>query len=215
MRTRQDRIESYRACASGPVALLGNGPSLNGWDLGPLAKRMPLLGINASWRKVHTDWSCYICPTHHWALLLGEVTNPPNVVFVTEATLAEHGAVDASKWSGTAVVVPSLDRDRDGELDRFRGFELDRGSYGRLAGYFALELAAWFGYNPIYLISFDEGTGHFYDKRLRLTLNLHGDIWDRTALQTKAAGLRVINANPKSLIRCFEFGDPHQGEQTT
>jgi hypothetical protein len=199
-------IGIYRNCVSGPVALLGNGPSLNGWDLKPLARTMPLLGINSSWRKIHTPWACYICPKQHLALLRGDVSDPPSTVFFLDSAEGEYEEIP--KWSGIEVPVPQA----TGDQDRFRGFELSLGSYGRRAGYFALELAAWFGFDPIYLVAYDEGTGHFHDNKRRIPFNFHQELWERAAQQIAAAGLTVINTNRDSLIRCFQFGDPPQEE---
>jgi len=50
----------------GPCAILGNGKSLSDFDLSAIAERMPVIGINRSWKKLETPWRCFVDP-HHWA----------------------------------------------------------------------------------------------------------------------------------------------------
>jgi hypothetical protein len=145
------RIEDFRDAESGPVALLGNGPSLAEWNLEELAERMPLFGINRSWKLIGTRWRCFVDAEHHKEF--SSVAPPHEIAF--------HLSGNEPKIDG--VTVHWRPRLVPGENLRFCGFELDVGTYGLFAGHFAVELAAWMGFNPIFLAGYDFEGGHFDD----------------------------------------------------
>ena len=96
------------------------------------------------------------------------------------------------------------------------------GSTNRLAfknnsGYGAINLAAALGANPIYLLGFDmQGTkqgkqqwwhdGHPVDYGEGVYDGYIREI-SRLAPVLKDAGVKVVNLNPKSKLKCFTFGD--------
>jgi hypothetical protein len=80
------------------------------------------------------------------------------------------------------------------------------------SGYGALQIAICLGANPIYLLGFDmhdEGPAHFHDgypgKFTARPNKSFRRAFEALAPQLQAKGIRVINLNQTSGLRCFEF----------
>jgi len=99
-------------------------------------------------------------------------------------------------------------RGRNGLADSLRD-----GIYtGGNSGYAALQLAVCLGANPIYLLGYDmDKKGNFHsgyptpggDPLVRGWI----EGMNRLAIKLKAAGIQVVNLNPKSKLKCFPFGE--------
>jgi len=90
--------------------------------------------------------------------------------------------------------------------------------HGNNSGYGALNLAYCLGANPIYLLGYDMGyTGpkahyhtHYpqpYGNKSTGVFEAYTHSFQQVAPTLKKLGVRVINLNPRSGLRCFEFGD--------
>lgn len=209
-------IADFHNAHSGPVALLGNGRSLAQQDLAAIALHMPLFGMNRSWKLASSRWTCFVDAENDEELLRG-VAPFPEVVFcldVGSGIAARHRrrSVQHTKLPGgvareRVVVIPQ----RFGE-PRFSGADLDRGSCGLFAGYFALEIVAWMGFNPIYLLGYDGTGGRFYDPPdVPGASEKETATWNARFHEARpvldALGVRVVNCCPGSAIDAFEIGE--------
>lgn len=86
---------------------------------------------------------------------------------------------------------------------------------GTNAGFGALNLAVCLGANPIYLLGFDmkgkEGEAGWWhngypERQSDKVYKAFNNDFKRTASELKEKGFRVINLNPESELKCFEFG---------
>jgi hypothetical protein len=86
--------------------------------------------------------------------------------------------------------------------------------HGNNSGYGALNMAVCLGANPIYLLGFDcsrtAEKSHWHEGHPvpQNPKHLDGFIprFNRAAEIIKAAGVRVVNLNPASALKCFEYG---------
>ena len=88
--------------------------------------------------------------------------------------------------------------------------------HGNNSGYGAFNLAIALGASPIYLLGFDmhfdnKGNGHFHDGHpvpfKEAMMKSFPTTFRKVAGDVKAKGIKVINCNPKSGLKCFEFGE--------
>lgn len=88
--------------------------------------------------------------------------------------------------------------------------------HGNNSGYGALNLALVLGANPIYLLGydmkFDKGKGHFHSGHPtafteRMMQSFAGSFNKGVDQEARANGIKIINANRNSALKCFEFGD--------
>jgi len=88
--------------------------------------------------------------------------------------------------------------------------------HGNNSGYAALNLAICLGANPIYLLGFDmkgdNGKQKWWHDGYPQQQNedVYKDFksnFEKAAPKIKEAGFKVINLNPDSALRCFEFGE--------
>ena len=214
-RARARTIEDFRATESGPVAILGNGPSLEEVELESVG--VPLFGCNRSWLHAWSRWTCYVNPQHHAELYsgmseYGPRRNRPEVAFAMDYTpeRARRLYSGLPRWHGELVLVDSLTSIADnGTMEakyRPRGDSLDRGRNSHFAGYMAMELAVWMGFTTIYLLGFDGGSGHFYDRAEHANTEIWQEAFRRARPWLDDRGIRVVNCNPESKIDAFEFG---------
>jgi hypothetical protein len=90
--------------------------------------------------------------------------------------------------------------------------------HGNNSGFGALNLALVLGANPIYLLGYDmkheKGKTHYHAGHPlpQSPGQVAGFIQAYTANadKIKERGIRVVNLNRKSALRCFEFGDPEE-----
>jgi len=88
--------------------------------------------------------------------------------------------------------------------------------HGENSGYAALNLAVCLGASPIYLLGFDgrlapDGRAHHHaeypDPTTQTVLDKFVGYFNQAAPILAGRGVRVVNLNPDSAIRCFEFGN--------
>ena len=87
--------------------------------------------------------------------------------------------------------------------------------HGQNSGYAALNMAVCLGASPIYLLGFDMGYGVGGDSQWHglypttqpdKVVRSYADEFERQAEAIHDLGIQVININPASRLRCFEFG---------
>jgi len=90
--------------------------------------------------------------------------------------------------------------------------------HGQNSGYGALNLAMVLGADPIYLLGYDCAKGPDGEKNYHNgypsggnpdALNIFKRSFEEGAAMLKG-GLRIVNLNPNSALRCFEFGDVYK-----
>ena len=204
------------------ACVLGNGPSLLDHDLESLRKEHVFIGINKSWTVVQSSYHCFVAREHFVDLCEGKYSPGerhgdefvPGVVFCTSGNAHEGRTRWLEAWQGQLVVLSPSQRLGD---QVWWSADMSGGRYhSPWGGAFALELAAWMGLSPVYLLGYDahNNEGHHWD-----TGPMHGV--DRrkqiaflkpVAAYLEQAGVEVFNANPKSAIRWFPFKSPAKQE---
>lgn len=156
------------------VFLLGNGPPLHDWTMAEIkALGADTIGINRSWRPredpetkeiLHkgfkgTTYHCFVSGAHGYALCDGKINTglaicPKNLKWLIDS--AECGAGCHYCFVGVL---------NGGYSPTSFKFDLDRGVMTKFAGYFALQISAWCGYDEIYLLGFSsrDREGHAFD----------------------------------------------------
>jgi hypothetical protein len=91
--------------------------------------------------------------------------------------------------------------------------------HGQNSGYGAINLALILGADPIYLLGYDCARGPAGEKNYHNGYPGHGNpdamnifrlAFEAGAAMLTPGGPRVVNLNPNSALRCFEFGDVDQ-----
>ena len=199
-------IESYKDVHRGQTAaILGTGQSLDELDVELFSGL--LFGVNGSWRRTTA--------VEYWvaqdlgdleALGRGEWEMDPRTVAFVLHRPENDRAIEL--WPQT-VLVPRRTERVGHRLSGRRVFSTDlsgEGAQEHNSGLLALQVAAWMGCDPIWLLGFDCHGGHFYDDVPSVTP--HAAIAQKLDQAAKAlrAG-RVLNANRNSAVRGFEFRD--------
>lgn len=185
-----------------PAWIIGGGPSLKGFDFSRLKGRGRVFAVNTAY---------VVAP---WA----------DVLFWGDRRWYDWHYQKLHEHTGRYKVTTAIScypERRDLDIKRLRkskgrAWSVDPTALtGIDSGHAALNLAALFGCNPIYLLGFDMTTGakgetNWHDlhklptntKRYR-TLFIPG-LNDAAPLIAKQ-GIRVVNCNPQSALKCFEF----------
>lgn len=163
-------VEGVRNSRSGPVLLLGSGPSANYRKASEWADLMPSIAVNDSWRwfpyaqaeRVFVDLPMQGGRTH-----VIEGSNPPEssvIVNEPQPTIAytclhpsNHNKVreKARIWPDTRWLVFDVVHRNRGEDVEFRGLRMNEGTHGYAGGILALEVATWLGHDPIFTLGYD------------------------------------------------------------
>lgn len=187
------------------AAILGTGPSLERHDVSTFPGL--LFGVNGSWKKTTAvDYWCAqdlddlkAMDRGEWELDIG------TDVFV----LGRPENIEVLEDDPRVVLVPIRTERVGHRLSPRRVFSFDLSDEGvqeHNSGLFALQIAVWIGCDPIWLLGFDCRGGHFYDDVPSITP--HDAIARKLDQAAKAFRRgRVLNANPDSAVRGFEFRD--------
>ncbi len=205
----QIRMEDLKNTESGPVCLLGSGPSAKDVDFYKI--NMPCIGINQSWRDMDTPWRVFIDPSNWMDLYQGTAPKPELAIFPFPAhnnqAQMRVGIREGHIFMGihpkipdlTACVIMHLPEGQT--MYKFNAFKLDEGTFAPFSGIFALELAIWVGYNPIYLVGFDCTGSHYFDPTFNITkfcLNSWGRWLADAASHLHGSGIEVFDCSPLS-----------------
>lgn len=184
--------------------IVGGGESANNFDLKTLEGEH-VIGINLAFRLLEPE-IIYGMDARLWGWIENDETG--------EGDKARFDACRAVKvWSDIAgaplpediVVAPALARTGLSKT-------LKEGlANGTNSGFGALNLALLLGASPIYLIGFD-----FYGDRWHAGYPQHGDAstndyhrvcYEENSAEIAEFGARIVNLNPKSRLKIFEFGE--------
>lgn len=207
-------IEKYRdAHYWQTAAILGTGPSLEDHDLALFSG--VLFGVNGSWKRTtNVDYWVAQDLDDLEALGRGEWKmgrRIPNRSKLTAAFVLHRQENDRALelWPPT-ILVPRRTGRVGHRFSSKRVFSTDlsgEGAHDHNSGLLALQLAVWMGCYPIWLLGFDCRGGHFYDKDVP-SITPHAAIAKTIDQAAKALTPgRVLNANPRSAVRGFEFRD--------
>jgi hypothetical protein len=210
------RAEALQNTESGPVALLGNGPSLKLWPLDRLS--CPAIGINLSYRWLRSKYHCFVTGGMVEGLITGKLKGA--LVFHPSRYLQRYYKFPKSFHQNQLVAIPELVKQKEFCWD------LDRGSDATFGGIFAIQVALFLGFTELYLLGYDEHNkeGHF---QLLPPLPFSGAQAEAPEREethlpwyplVKCAidnlGIKVFVCNRESAIRIWPFADPPLKENT-
>lgn len=178
-----------------PLAIVGGGPSLAGFDFNRLLGRYRVLAVNEA--LLHLPY-------------------PPDAVFSLDNNWARHRCAEMTCFRGEKFLAvqedywPYIDQSAV-MLRRLRryGLSVDQGSVHicGTSGYGALNLAYLKRARDIVLLGFDmAGSGHWHPEPGwggEIALEPWAAAFDDAAAQLSAEGVRVVNASPRSKILSF------------
>ncbi len=189
--------------------IVGGGPSLSNFDFTQLKDELTI-GINAAFTKFN--------PTILFS------TDSRFYTWIVNGTLGNEVKQQFDNYRGYKVWLNVANYQYPDNIFRLDcggetafPFTLKEGiGHGNNSGYSALNIAVCLGANPIYLLGFDmKGENglqkwfhnlypcvqgeHIFQRMIKNFENVAATICDK--------GIRVINLNPNSALKCFEFGD--------
>lgn len=192
-----DSIEGYYNRHAGRVFLLGNGPSLSGYDFTGLDPNETIT-MNRSWREcpralyhcLSGDLRVNISPLPKHILFLGQPEQYSNyktgcpVILVQTKIMGVHIPKPPNKWGVS------------------QEFDLRYGWQPSHCGLFAV-YAAWFvGFREIYLLGYDGYGGHYTEEDANIIPDhskIIPDFVSRTNRLLKYdSSLRIFNCNPEN-----------------
>ena len=187
--------------------IIGGGFSLNRFDYS-LLKDDLTIGINRAFEKFNPTIS-FFSDTRFWGWLeqghFGEGTKEK---FKSQKIKVAFNYIDFPYPDGVLKV--------NEYQNDYISFDLNNGiMLGDNSGFAALNLAICLGANPIYLLGFDmkniNGRANWHEgypeKAPGNIYDLYLKHFERNAGLIKERGFKVINLNPKSELKCFEFGN--------
>ncbi len=196
------RAEVLRNMESGPVALLGNGPSLKLWPLDRLS--CPAIGINLSYRRLKSKYHCFVAGGMFEALIEGNLRGA--LVFHPFRYLQRYNKFPKSFCQNQLVTIPELVKQKEFCWD------LDRGSDATFGGIFAIQVALFLGFTELYLLGYDEHNqdGYFNEHQTQIANReeLHLYWYPLVKKTTDRLGTKMFVCNRDSAIRIWPFADP-------
>ncbi len=198
-------IEDYRNCEVGSVAILGNGPSLNHWNLSKLS--CPTIGINLSTEAVLSDYFVTVAKDRAQDVNEGKITAKKAVI--------THREIDPSiSQSVLQVSMPLPDTygvHADTGLNIFNS-DLTLLLHKTFGGMLATQAAIFLGYTRIYLLGIDGGVENFSGTTRgdSIPASYHRKCfwhlydWWRDQMGT----VRIYQTNPDSAIDYFPVKSP-------
>jgi len=216
---RKEAESIHNIHKSKPVLLLGNGPSLDALDsTDDLA--CAAISMNRSWRKGPSEAQVFMkCRDYLDEIIMGDYV--PKLIlsrvqrshggqsFYGEKNYLRQRFNDARIEMPPTVSIDDNNRDQQFQLD------LTLGTAAPITGIFALEIAAWMGHNPIFLLGYDcSDDGHFkyvakegsvFRNDLTMKRSSLTRFFEQAAPALERAKVEVLNLNSESRIRCFAF----------
>ena len=192
-----------------PCFLIGGGPSLQGFDFSRLEGKGRIIAVNRSFHYVpFADMMVAMDQQFYDWVTKGQLGTPIQAAFKT--------------FAGFKVWVDSSNSKMDGVHFVFRWnlpeltFHMKKGVYcGNNSGVGALCMACLMGCNPILLLGYDMGhrgrkthfhSGYLTPQAPSTTQNFIKH-FEMLAGQIARKGIKVINLNRNSRLKCFGFGD--------
>ncbi len=190
--------------------IIGGGPSLKGFDFSKLKGEL-VIGINRAYEKADCTIIFSLDSRYYMWIVRGKLG--------AEAKKKFEDFKGYKVWLNSASFIPCPE---DIHLfnciggGRAFSWSLKNGLAGGCnSGYGAVNLAVCLGANPIYLLGFDmKGDGKkqawWHDgypaKQPDSVYKKFIERFNNIAPELKTKGLQIINLNPDSALRCFEFG---------
>ena len=189
--------------------IIGGGESLKGFDFSKLKNEL-VIGVNRAYEKI--DCTVMFAMDHtlyEWITMgkLGQETKKKFEDFKGLPVWVDSAGYDYPK--GVFIVSKSGSKNIN--------FSMKDGiSGGTNSGFGALNLAVCLGANPIYLLGFDmKGKGGrqawwhsgYPDNQGDKIYRVFASDFERAAPRLEEKGIQVINLNPESELKCFEFGE--------
>lgn len=199
------------AWAGQPCFILGGGPSLKGFDFSRLKGR----------RTIAVNMAFFYAPE-------ADIIFSMDYSFyltLSKGGLGQEVKRKFTEFPGIKCWLEFSNHQFHGNIFYIKGHLHDKGLPGNLkggywsganSGYGALMLAVCLKANPIYLLGYDMATGpggisHFHGhyKRSQTAKRFsHFRVpFQKAAPALRQREIRVINLNPSSGLRCFEFGN--------
>lgn len=189
--------------------IIGGGPSVKGMDLSLLDGELTI-GINRAYELLYPTILFGVDGQLFGWAELGQLGEDSKKKFQEYAGFKVWMALHKLYPNDIYLVEPDT-------ADGYRVGTTAKLAFKNNSGYGAINLAAALGANPIYLLGFDmHGDRHgkqkwwhdgypvdygegVYKRYIKELTNFAPVLHER--------GFRVVNLNPKSALRCFEFGD--------
>ncbi len=200
-----------------PAVIVGGGPSLQGFDFQTL-KRYRTIGINLAFQFFDPTITFSMDTRFLKWMQEGQYEPDSWKKFLSGPSYRVWLLTYTAELPPGIFVIPVF-RNYKWALDRM-SFKMREGlGHGNNSGFAALNLAIVLRANPIYLLGFDMkhapgGKSHFHKghPRKQDPASLQNFILKFTAQadEIKKRGIRVVNLNPDSALRCFEFSTPEE-----
>jgi len=198
-----------------PCFIIGGGPSLRGFDFERLRGKGKIIAVN----RAYLD-----CP---FADMLVFMDKSRFYRWAMENKLDKKSKVRFEEFKGIKVYVGTHDIPNVMLVPRAGKYglstSLEEGIYiGTNSGYSALSIALCLGAQPIYLLGFDmkyerdakgKPISHYHKYPAVQEEKVVRDFkegLEKLAPELRLRGRRVINLNPDSGLRCFEFMKPEE-----
>lgn len=214
-RSLHTRLPDY-SWSREPCFIIGGGPSLRGFDFGSLQGKGKIIAVN----RAYLD-----CP---FADMLVFMDKSRFYRWAMENKLDKHSKQKFEDFKGIKVYIFMAHDIPNVYLVARAGkyglsTSLEEGIYiGTNSGYSALSIALCLGANPIYLLGFDmkyerdakgKPIGHYHkypETQVEKVVKDFRKGFEDLAPELKMRGRRVINLNPDSGLKCFDFMKPEE-----
>lgn len=211
-------IESIFHAHSGRVFLLGNGPSLNNYDLSKLNPN-EVISMNRSWR-------CVKQPLYHCVsgdLRINFNPFPQNIIFLGQPEQYRGYKTKCpvilvqTRIAGVKIPEPKVWLSVPSEIDLRRGWPSTHTPPTHV-GLFAVYAAWWIGFRKVYLLGFDGYGRHFMESNVdRKLTKVMFEVKHKMMvpqfrkyidiLLKNAPDLKVFNCNPRNEYKNLPVAD--------
>jgi len=212
-------IEQFQNVESGPCVIIGNGPTMNDWK--GAEWDCPIIGINRSvdfWSE--QDYFVTVAWDRLGDIVEGKITAKKAVFTCLHKASASLDELPQTITYADMSISDIYATTAVKGLSMF-STDLTRPILRTFGGVYAVQVAWYLGYNPLYLIAFDGGTEKFYGWHPRLKelgpngMLINGgyhnlvfwhvkDFMDKN----KDKGYMIYNCNSNSAIRWFDHAQP-------
>lgn len=206
-------IAQFKGIESGPVVIIGNGPSMNDFEGKTFA--CPIIGINLSVDyfpeqsyfvtvafdrlndiaagKIRANKAVFTC-LHKAHVVPDKITQP--IVF------ADMSKEDLYFKLAVCGFMPPKHNIFDPDLEK--------PTFKTFGGMFAIQVALFLGFTTLYLVGFDGGTVHFKEyRRDHIPAEYHNMCFSHVKEYLKdKPNIKLYNCSKTSKIVWFEYGIP-------
>ncbi len=202
-----------------PAYVVGGGPSLDGFDFSRLQGRRTI-AVNIAFYYFEPT-VIFSMDTRCLNWILGGFYEPkyPGLLEKFKKTAAyKTWLITYTAQLPDPIFVVKVFKNYDAGLREF-SWDLNDGlCHGNNSGFAAFNLAVVLGADPIYLLGFDmkhkDGKSHFHAghpiPQAEEKAKSYAAPFEKIAPELERRGRRIINLNPDSGLRCFEFQKPEE-----